>query len=92
MNLSLSKLEDCAFVDCRLNDAALSELKLKRLRLDHCDLTRAELFRTPLKGIDLSSCPITAITLSDSRAELAGAKVGMAQCVDLALMLGVKIV
>ena len=73
-------------------DAFLSELKLKKLKFAYCDLTRADFFRTPLKGMDLSTCTISGIALSDDRHEITGAKISAAQAIDVALMLGVKIV
>ena len=63
----------------------------KRLRLEGCDLTRAELFGTKLAGVDLSSCEIAALRVSDTFRELRGAKVGIDQAPDLIGLLGVKL-
>ena len=70
----------------------MSQLRLKRLRLESCDLTRAELFGTRLRGVDLSTCEIQAMRVSDTFVELRDAKIGLDQAPDLVSLLGVKLV
>lgn len=91
-NLAESKLEQVSFHGCDLHEASLSQLRLKRLVLDGCDLTRAELFRSRLQGVDLSGCAIAGMRVSDTFAELHGAKIGIEQAPELMGLLGVKIV
>ncbi len=83
--------EHCTIDDCVMREAFLSEVKFKKTALSNTDLNRAEFFRTPLRDIDLSSCIIDGITLSDSHTELHGALVSPIQAVELAKMLGVRI-
>ena len=92
-NWQEAKLEQVRLMDCDLREAFLSELRLRRsTRLEGCDLARADLFRTALKGVDLSTCNIAGITISDTRAELAGALISVEQAADVAVMLGVRFV
>ena len=92
LNLTGAKLESVTFNRCMLMDSFFNELKTKQLKLNDCDLTRVDFFKTPLKGLDLSTCRISGIALSDDLHEIAGAKISSAQAVDIAVMLGVKIV
>ena len=87
-----SKLERVSFTNCNLREASLSQLRLRsRLLLEGCDLTRAELFQTRLAGVDLTSCNIAGIRMSDTFRELRDATVGIDQLPDLAGLLGVKL-
>ena len=81
------KLENCNF-----SDTALSELKLKTPVFAKTDFTHADFFKTSLKGIDLSGCEINGIAVSDTLYELRGVKITSEQAVNVAQMLGVKIV
>lgn len=93
LNAGEAKLEGTVLEDCDLRESFLSELRLqKRSRLERCSLVRADLFRTVLKGVDLSTCDITGIAVSDTRAELRGALISTEQAVDVAALLGVRIV
>ena len=56
------------------------------------DLTGAELFRAELRGIDLSSCTIDGIVLSQSCGELRGVKIGANQAAVVARILGIEVV
>ena len=60
--------------------------------LSKVNFANADFFKTPLKGIDLSDCNIGHIMMSDQYKEIAGAKVNMFQAVELAKLLGIKIV
>jgi uncharacterized protein YjbI with pentapeptide repeats len=103
-----SRLEDCMcryanfgevtwegtrLVRCDMRESFLSEMRLRaKTSFDECDLTRADLFRTPLRGVDLSSCNIAGISVSDTREELRGLVIGVEQAQDLVGMLGVRMV
>lgn len=92
-NLGESKFENTRIADCDFREAFLSEVQFRsRTRLEHCTLVRADLFRTSLKGMDLSSCDIAAITVSDSHSELRGMRISREQAIDLVGMLGVEVV
>ena len=86
-------LEGVRLEDCDLREAFLSEMRLKgRTRLERCDLAQADLFRTTLKGMDLSTCDIAGIAVSDTHVELRGMRIAPEQSADLVGMLGVKFV
>lgn len=91
-NFSGSLWDRSKITESVLKHAFLSEAKFKKLSLDRADLTHTDLFKTPLKGVDFSTCVIDGITLSDSYAELRGAKVSAEQAIDLAMLLGVQVV
>lgn len=91
-NFTQAVWEDVTAKGCRFTEAILSDMKLRRVTFQDADMTQADFFRTPLRGVDLSSCVIRGITVSDSRFELSGMKIGVAQAPDIALMLGVEIV
>ena len=91
-NLGEATLEGTTFVDCDKREAFLNEMRLRKAsRFERCNLTRADFFRTSLKGIDLSTCEIAGIGVSDTHSELVGALIAADQAVDLVGMLGVKV-
>ena len=53
---------------------------------------RAELFGTRLRGVDLSSCELAGIRISNTFTEISGAKIALEQAVDLVSLLGVKLI
>ena len=91
-NLGEATLEGTTFLDCDMRESFLNEMRLRKSpRFERCDLTRADFFRTPLRGIDLSTCEIAGIGVSDTHSELVGALIAADQAVDLVGMLGVKV-
>lgn len=91
-NLYETRWDDCALSSCDLSEACLAAVRFKKTRFSDCMLVRAELVRTSLDGIDLSTCDISGIVLSETRAELRGAKVSALQAVELARLMGIEIV
>ena len=91
-NLAESKLEQVTFTRCDMHEATLAQLKLKKLQVEGCNLMRAEFFGTRLRGVDLSGSELAGIRVSNTFAELSGAKIGLDQAVDLVSLLGVKLV
>lgn len=91
-NMGELTLEGALLQGCDLREAFLNEVQFrKRTRLERCDLTRTDLFRTSLKGMDLSTCNIAGLLVSDTRQELRGAIIDAEQAVDLVGLLGVQI-
>lgn len=101
-----AKLEDCRlfeadFTGCKLQNTAFSRCKLEHARFPqsqfsqvsfaHCDLIGANFVHTLLKDVDLTTCVIDALTLSESCAELRGAVVDLWQAAGLARRLGLII-
>ena len=73
---------------CDLSRCALTAGQLKDVAFSDCDLTAAQFFRTPLNGIDLTSCRLDGLVLSDGAPELRGAIVDRWQAAELARFLG----
>jgi Uncharacterized low-complexity proteins len=78
--------------DCNFTEAFLSEIRLKKPRLKAVNFTGADFFKALLKDIDLTDCIIDGITVSDTCKELRGAIVNAEQAIELARILGIKIV
>ena len=55
------------------------------------DFTGVDFFRTSLKGCDLSSCTLDRIALSETCAELKGAKIDASQAPVVARILGIEV-
>lgn len=91
-NFTKASFENFMLERCLCKEAFFTEARIKKMSFDTVDLSRADFFKTPLKGVDLSSSVISGIMVSDSFRELAGAKIDLSQAVDIAVMLGVKIV
>ncbi len=92
-NMGEMTLESSSLVGCDLREAFLNEVRFrKKTRLQNCDLTRVDFFRTSLKGMDLSTCTIAGIAVSDTHSELKGALISREQAQELVGMLGVRMV
>lgn len=74
-----------------LAESLWHDVSLKRVALDACDLTRADVFRASLAGIDLSTCDIAGIIVSNTFRELRGCIVSPEQATQLAGLLGITI-
>lgn len=90
-NFSNTLWKDSVISQTKLCMACLSDSKFKKLRFEQVNLTRSEFFHTALKGVDLSSCIIEGIIVSDTFNELRGLKIDASQALDIASLLGVKI-
>jgi uncharacterized protein YjbI with pentapeptide repeats len=79
------------FRDSNFRNASLTECKLKNLMCDKVEFIQTNFFRTALKGMDFTKSTITGIIVSDTGAELKGAKVDLYQAAELAKLFGVII-
>ena len=75
--------------DCA--NAYFAEADQRRLVLDEVRLSGANLFRLSLAGVDLSTCRIDGIVLSDTMGELRGCTMDLYQAAGVAQRLGVTI-
>ena len=91
-NLTEIVLDRTVLQNCCLRETALSSAKLSRTSFQKVDLSGAELFRTILSGLDLSSCTLDGISLSQSCAELRGARINASQAAVVARILGIEVV
>lgn len=78
------------FQDCRLIQGVFSQVRHRNLAFRRADLTGADFFQTSLRGVDLSTCEIRGLTLSQDHQELRGAVLALEQAPDVAALLGVK--
>lgn len=90
-NFSKALMEDTMLTGCDCSDTGMTEIQLRRVTWKKITLCRADLFKTKLKGMDLSTCDIGGILLSDGSPELRGAIISQAQALDIVRRLGVTI-
>ena len=88
---SEASIRDLRARKTNLAESLWHDVSLKRSAFESCDLTRADVFRTPLLGIDLSTCDISGIIVSNTFRELRGCIVGPEQAVQLAGLLGIQV-
>jgi len=91
-NFGQAHWESAAIAHCTLDHAALNEMVCKKLTWEQVSLRDVDFFRTKLKGMDLSSCTLEGITVSDRFTELRGVKLDPLQAVEIASLLGVRFV
>lgn len=91
MQWSSCTLEQLDWVNADCREALFSDCPLKEVRFDHTSLQQTQFFKTYLKGIDLTSCEIDGLSVSDRMSELQGAVVDLYQAAELARMLGIII-
>ena len=85
-------LDGCLQETSLFRETAFPEVRLKKTRFRRLDLTRADFFHTPLKGMDLSDCDIPGLMVSDTFQELKDIKLSYGQAVDVAQLLGIKLI
>lgn len=90
-NFSDGVWEKDSFLNCSFREAFLTNLRIAKVELQNVDLSGADLFQTVLGKIDLSSCNIEGIRVSESVRELKEATIDAAQAVVLAKLLGVHV-
>ena len=91
VNFTSGVWEHISVKGCDFTESALSEMWLKKVILEKTDLTGAELFRTSLTGMDLTSCTLDRIVLSETCRELKGALINAAQAAVVARILGIRV-
>lgn len=91
-NFSATLWDNSEIRSSECGDSFFSEVKFKKMVFDMVNLIRTDFFKTPLKGMDLSTCLIDGITVSDTFRELKGVKLNAEQAVVVAQLLGVKFV
>ena len=76
---------------CYFSSADMSEMELRAITLDDDRFTGTSFFRTKLTGLDLTSCQLKGIVVSDTMGEVFGAKLSLYQAAALAQRLGIII-
>ena len=90
-NMSSVQFTDVNFSGCMLDNAILSQCKHKNMLFHECSLRGTSFFHTSLKKVDLTSCELEDLALSDEAHELRGAIVNISQATELARHLGLEI-
>ena len=72
-------------------NAFMPESKFKRFSVVNTNLEKVDFFKTSLKGIDVSTCNIAGITVSENFNEIKGIQIDALQAADIAQLVGVKI-
>ena len=81
-----------SFRSCRLNQGILAQMRHRNLTFQKVDLTGVDFFQTSLAGVDLSTCEIQGLTLSQDHRELRGAVLALEQAGDVAALLGIQLI
>lgn len=89
--MSSVQFTDVNFSGCMLDNAILSQCKHKNMLFHECSLRGTSFFHTSLKKVDLTSCELEDLALSDEAHELRGAIVNISQATELARHLGLEI-
>ena len=90
-NFKGSTFKQVSFIQTDLTGAQLSQCRWKDLTFSHCKLTEASFFRTAMGGLDVTTCQIDGLILSQSGEELRGLIVDPLQAAALARRLGLVI-
>lgn len=87
-----SRLRSARFVQCGLSGCDFGDCRFERVEFSRCDLRRAEFFGTRLRGLSFADSQIEGIRVREVGSfELGGLEVNMTQAVELAQLLGVKV-
>lgn len=90
-SLAKARLTDVSLRACDCSHADIAEARLKRTAFDDVRFTGTSFFRTSLAGVDLTTCHLADIVLSDTMGELRGCTMDLFQAAALARRLGVTI-
>lgn len=86
-----AKLEDVSAGASDFSHTDIAEARLKRVAFDDVRFVGATFFRTSLSGIDMTTCHLADMVLSDDMAELSGCIMDWYQAAGIAQRLGVVI-
>ena len=90
-SLVKGKLVDVSVVATDFSNADLAELRQKRVRFADVRFVGTSFFRASLDGLDLSTCQLGDIVLSEAMSELRGCTMDLFQAAGIARRLGVVI-
>ena len=90
-NFTETLWDDASIQNANMSNAFMPESKFKRFSVVNTNLEKVDFFKTFLKGIDVSTCNIAGITVSENFNEIKGIKIDALQAADIAQLVGVKI-
>lgn len=91
-NLNRCLMEQVAIRQCTFVSASIAEAKWKKISLQENRFISTDFFKTPLAGVDLSTCEVSQLLLSEDLRELRGAKIDAFQAAEFVRMMGMVIV
>lgn len=86
-----AKLGDLVVRACDFSQAHVVEVRLARVVFDDVRFVGTSFFRTSLAGVDVTTCQLADIVLSDEMSELRGCAMDIYQAAGIAQRLGVEI-
>lgn len=86
-----AKLGDVDVRACDFSQAHVAEVRLVRVAFDDVRFVGTSFFRTSLAGVDVTTCQLADIVLSDEMNELRGCVMDLYQAAGIAQRLGVEI-
>ena len=90
-NFTETLWDDASIQNANMSNAFMPESKFKRFSVVNTNLEKVDFFKTSLKGIDVSTCNIAGITVSENFNEIKGIQIDALQAADIAQLVGVKI-
>ena len=90
-NCADSVWDKTSITSCSFTESSMASAAIRSCCLQQVDFSGAVFFRAELKGLNLSSCTIDRITLSENCAELRGTKIDASQAALVARILGIEV-
>ncbi len=90
-NWDQGRFKNLLYRACDCERTFFSDGRMKNVYWEECRLAGVNFFRTPLRGMDFTKCELGPVTVSDTFAELRGAKVTAMQALSLSRLLGIEI-
>ena len=89
-NFSYSKFKSVNFINNQMMNSSFNECSYRKVSYDTCNLSESEFINTSLATLDFSTCEIHQVIIPME--QLRGLTVSTEQAVQLAQLLGLKIV
>jgi len=90
-NWNQSRLREVRFSSSALTGSFFSRCTFTGVEFQQCDLNQVNFFHTPLEHVDLTTCTIDALVLSEHCDELKGAVVDLYQAAELSRRMGLVV-
>ena len=91
-SLNNAKFEYVEMNHCDMTESSISETIHKNWNASKCLFIGTNFFRTKLKDFDFTSCELENLIISDTLEEIRGAKITAIQSLEMARLLGMKVV
>ena len=88
-SFALGTYKEVCFADDKMSNSIIQELHFKDVEFQNTNLIASQLIRTSLENIDLSTCDITGVAVTEEC--LKGLVVSELQALELSKLLGIMI-